>query len=128
MDNISYYSMDEDLNTVENGIVTKQQAMDIIDKYILAQDIPTETGEQAVANSMFGFSINSDTFIELALDTRDEFRIKFETPETKKLAFIKIPGLFQKEKFTQDKEELKRIAAEFFDLSHDEFKDYFKSL
>jgi hypothetical protein len=128
MDHITFYTINEELNLQEQGEITRQAAIETVDKYVAGQRDLSGSAGHVVSQSIFGFSLDKRTFIEISLDTEEEFRVKFETPEQKKLAFIKMPGLFQKEVSVLGKDALTNLVSEFFTLSCDEFKDHFLNL
>jgi hypothetical protein len=127
MANIIFYSIDESFKTVEHGIVTKDQALEIIDKYSAMQVGLKGSAEEVVSKSLFGFSIDDRRFIEIAMETESRFRVKLEMPESKRLLFIPISSIYQKEIVVEGLNQLHDITTHLFSMNLDDFKTYFES-
>ena len=77
---ITYYGLDTSCKTVEHGVVTKEEAIQIVDKFAAMQVGLQGMPEEVVSNSMFGFSLDEHRFIEIAMETDAKFRVKLEMP------------------------------------------------
>lgn len=125
-----YYSMNENLNCVDHGEVSIEEAYNLIDKYIVGQEElkGIKDGEYVMSKSMFGFNVDKNTFIQIFIYNKEEFGIEFEMIIPKKTLFIKLDNVYQEEITIYNKEELKEITKNFFENEPEEFKNYFESL
>jgi hypothetical protein len=118
---ITYYGLDTSCKTVEHGVVTKEEAIQIVDKFAAMQVGLQGTPEEVVSNSMFGFSLDEHRFIEIAMETDAKSRVKLEMPG-------RIWGVYQKEITMGALTRLHDIVEHFFTMPVDEFKEYFETL
>ncbi len=125
-----YYSMNENLNCVDHGEVSIEEAYNLIDKYIEGQEElkGIKDGEYVMSKSMFGFNVDKNTFIQIFIYNKEEFGIEFEMIIPKKTLFIKLDNVYQEEITIYNKEELKEITKNFFENEPEKFKNYFESL
>ena len=87
---ISWYSIDENLKTKENGVVSLQEAITIVNRYFSNLKPVYETGEKALAETMFGFCRASHTFIEICIHSSSEIAFKFEMPNADTPWYLKL--------------------------------------
>ena len=120
MTNITHYSIDTSFKTVEHGAVTKEQALQIVDKYSAMQVGLKGSAEEVVSKSLFGVSLDEHRFIEIATETDSRFRVKLEMPGKWRL--------YQKEITIEGLTRLHDIVEHFFTMSLDDFKVYFDGL
>lgn len=128
VDHVKWYTMNSELEVVEQGEVDIDKAVEVVDLYIAMQSQPVQSGEEGIANSLFGFCLDDKTFIEIAMESEDQYRVKFETPEKTKLLFLTIPRLYQKEIAIAGRERLLDVVRHFFIKDLQGFKDYFETL
>ncbi len=126
MTNITFYSINESFETVEHGPVTKEQALQIVDKYAAMQVGLEGSAEDVVSKSLFGFSLDEQRFIEIAVETESQFRVKLEMPESRRILFLPMTSIYQKEITISRLEHLRDITTHFFDLPLEGFKRYFE--
>lgn len=123
---ISWYSMDENLKTQENGIVSLPEAVNIINRYFSNLKPRYETGEEALTDTMFGFCRTSDTFIEICIHNASEVAFKFEMRNTGATWYQKLfAGVEQYEETLKSRETLIARVENFFANSP---KDYYRIL
>ncbi|MFC1632294.1 hypothetical protein ACFL2I_07045 [Candidatus Omnitrophota bacterium] len=126
INNKVFYSINEKFQIFEHGEVALDKAYEIIDEYIENQKglkgLKGGAG-YVISKSMFGFSIDDKTFIELYIDDEEFYRIKFECPEPTSRRRI-----YQKEINIKDRNTLKKIVEEFYKKDTSDFKVYFNSL
>jgi hypothetical protein len=113
MDHVKWYAMNSELEVAEQGEVTIEKAAEVIDRYIALQSQPVQSGEESIANSLFGFCLDDKTFIEIAMESEEQYRVKFETPEKTKLLFFTIPSLYQKEIHITGRDRLLDVVRHF---------------
>ena len=118
---ITYYGLDTSCKTVEHGVVSKEEAIQIVDKFAAMQVGLQGTPEEVVSNSMFGFSLDEHRFIEIAMETDAKFRVKLEMPG-------RLWGVYQKEITMGALTRLHDIVEHFFTMPVDEFKEYFETV
>jgi hypothetical protein len=118
---ITYYGIDESLKTVEHGVITKEDALQAVDKFAAMQVGLHGSAEEVVAKSMFGFSIDEKRFLEIAMDTDKKFRVKLEMPG-------RLWSVYQKEITIEGLPKLHDIVEHFFTVPLDEFKSYFETV
>ena len=118
---ITYYGLDTSFKTVEHGVVTKEEAIQIVDKFAAMQVGLQGTPEEVVSKSMFGFSLDEHRFIEIAMETDAKFRVKLEMPG-------RLWGVYQKEITIGALTKLHDIVEHFFTMPVDEFKKYFETV
>src|SRR6267378_6395844 len=69
MTTVSWYAMTPDLKTAERGPLDLAAAMAVIDDYLARLKPRYESGEAALAETMFGFSRGPNDVIEICLHT-----------------------------------------------------------
>jgi hypothetical protein len=121
MPSITYYGLDSSLKTVEHGVVTREEALQVVDKFAAMQVGLQGSAEEVVSKSMFGFSIDAGRFIEIAMETDTKFRVKLEMPG-------RLWGAYQKEITIEGLPALHEIVDHFFTTPLDEFKTYFETI
>jgi hypothetical protein len=118
---ITYYGLDTSLKTVEHGVITKEEALQVVDKFAAMQVGLRGTAEEVVSKSMLGFSLDEHRFIEIAMETDAKFRVKLEMPG-------RLWGIYQKEATIEGLPKLHDIVEHFFTTSLEEFKQYFETV
>lgn len=108
--------------------VDSTRAQEITIKYIENQEDFYEDSDLAIRESMFGFYEAPSDFIEISIDSKKDYRIRFECKVSKSLWFITHSSIYQKEFKTDSSTELNNIVNEFFKRNIIDFKDYFDSL
>ena len=118
---IKYYGIDESLKTVEHGVVSKEEALQIVDKFSAMQVDLQGSAEEVLAKSMFGLSIDERRFIEIAMETEKKFRVKLEMPG-------RLWSAYKKETAIEGISKLHDIVEHFFTITLDDFKTYFETV
>lgn len=119
---ITWYSIDNELSTVDHEAVTKDGAMAIIDEYFTRLLPHYKFGEDAIAATMFGFQKSESEFVEICINRQNLVSFKYEVSEPRKVLFLTIPKVYQKELTLHSKEELKAKVEAFFDLDSASYK------
>jgi hypothetical protein len=81
-DTLAWYSMDQDLNTQEHPPVTLPEALEIAKRYFSNRDKKYAQAEQAMSETLFGFSRDKDTFIEICANAGETTSYQFEMPQS----------------------------------------------
>jgi len=126
MANITFYSLSESLQTVEHGVIAKDEALQVVDKYAAMQIGLEGSAEEMTSKSLFGFSLDEERFIEIAMDTDSRFRVKLEMPVLRRILFLRVSLIYQKEITINGLERLRDMVSRFFDMSIEDFKRYFE--
>jgi hypothetical protein len=119
---IHYYGMDESLKVVELGLVTIDQALQAVEERFARLKPLYETGEEALAETMFGFSQSEDTFIEICIHTPTQIALKLEIPRSKK--FWIFQSVYQKETELKSKAELVEQIRAFFSMEIEAYREF----
>lgn len=113
---ISWYSTDENLSAVDRGVITKEEALKIIDRYFAKLKPRYETAEEAIAETMFGFQKSKEEFVEFCLNGPAEISFKYERVVPRKILFLSVPGVIQKERTLRSRDEVRAEVSAFCDL------------
>ena len=77
---IGWYSTKRDLSPEDHGAVDVEAAVDIVRRYFGNLKMLYESGEEALAATMFGFSRSESDFIELCVHTTTHVDLRVEPP------------------------------------------------
>jgi hypothetical protein len=122
---ITWYSLDENLNTQEHEAVSFSQAINVIDQYFAKLKPFYETGEEALANTLFGFSKAETTFIEICIHSLSAISFKFEAPGNDVSWYQKLrKKAHQYEWMLSSREEVIVNVQQFFLRSPEEYREY----
>jgi len=72
---IRWYSINTDLQPVDHEPVDLDGAYAVIDRYFSQLRQHYDSGEDALASTMFGFVRNDDSYIEICLHARDHIDV-----------------------------------------------------
>lgn len=108
--------------------VDSTRAQEITIQYIENQQDFYEDSDLAILESIFGFYETPSNFIEISIDSKKDYRIRFECKVSKSLWFITFSSIYQKEYEIHSSAELNNIVNEFFKHNIIDFKDYFDGL
>lgn len=75
---ISWYSLDRNLHTVDHESITLDQANQIIDGYFARLQPQYESGEDALAATMFGFRRPDGSFMQICIHATDMIDIEYD--------------------------------------------------
>ena len=114
--------------TEDIEIVDGEKAIIIFDEYNGELKEKYETDDEAIKSTMFGFSIDKNTFLEISIDKKNSYRIKFENPTPKSFLFLKWQGLYQKEYHINSKSSVDHVIKSFFSKELSMFQKYFDEL
>ena len=118
---IKWYSINKNLSVVEHDVVQKEEAYRIVDEYFSKLKNFYETGEDAIAETMFGFQKSKSEFIEICIHGDTHISFKYEVKKPVKILFFNVPKVIQAERRLHSKEELKTMVSSFYDLGSDEY-------
>jgi hypothetical protein len=112
---VSWYSIDKTLAIVEHGVVRKDEAFLIIDNYYANLKPHYESGEEAIAETSFGFQKADSEFIEICYNSAN-IMFKYEISVPRKIFFVNIPKVIRKERILHSHEELRAMVSAFYEL------------
>jgi hypothetical protein len=114
----THYGFNLDLQTVEHGPVGLAEAIEVTRAVYGRQGSFYETGEEALADTMLGFSRASDDFIELCMNAPDQISVTVELPVREGWGIFKRD--FRDERTVRSLGELEEWLRRYFTLSHEE--------
>ncbi|MEZ0225554.1 MAG: hypothetical protein ACAH83_13445 [Alphaproteobacteria bacterium] len=79
-DSIAWYSMDQNMNTIDHPPVALPQALEIAKRCFDNRERKYAQAEQAMAETFFGLARDRDTFIEICANAGEDTSYKFEMP------------------------------------------------
>ncbi len=124
---ITWYSTDKRLSTVDQGPISKQEALKIVENYFARLKPTYESAEEALAETMFGFQRSKSEFIELCINGPAEISLKYEASVPRKVLFLNLPDLIQEEWTLGSKQEVEEEVAAFFDLDSAAYRSHASS-
>jgi len=121
---ITWYSTDRKLATVARGGASKAEALQIIDGYFARLKPHYESGEEALAETMFGFQKSPEEFVELCINSPTEISCRYQTVEPRKILFLNLPKIIRSERTLTSKEAAKNEVSLFYDLEAVAFRSH----
>lgn len=108
---VTHYGLDRQLQIVEHGAVELPAAVDLArDVYGRQRDF-YETGEEALADTMFGFSRGEHDFIEVCVNGRDDFSV-----------IVELPIGVRDERTVHSLVDVETLLDRYFTLSHEDLR------
>ncbi|MCG8400363.1 MAG: hypothetical protein MJA84_02080, partial [Firmicutes bacterium] len=80
------------------------------------------------AISIFSFSRDNKDFIEIAIDTKDKYRLLLECRYQKKLWKISWSSTYRKDYHIPSIEDLNKLVSLFYEMEIDGYRQYFEAL
>lgn len=112
MTELAWYSIDKKGKTQDHPPVKLEEAIEIARKYYANAEQKFASGEEALAETMFGFMRDKTTFIELCVNGPADISCRFEMPKKPDAKFFK--GVFQRQTLLASIEEVERTVTDFF--------------
>lgn len=121
---ISWYSFNEEQNLCEHPPIDLGTALVVVEDYFAHTLKPSfASGEQALAETMFGFSRSPSEFIEVCLNGPSQISYVFELTESDASGLRKLlGGTFRYETELKSKSELIERVREFYTVSPAQIK------
>lgn len=120
---MDWYAITENLDVDRRGPIELAGAFRIIDEYASRLRPHYESGEIALAETMFGFSREDDDFIEITLHSLQAMTLTVELPPSDaddRQAMRR--GFYQRDFAIDSLDALKRHVTAYFTLTADQFK------
>jgi hypothetical protein len=122
---VRLYGIDEQLRTVERGAVSLEQARDAIDAYFSQATPSYATHEEALAQTMFGFSKPTGSFVELCIHTLAEISFKFESQVLGRSGLFGLGSRpYQFEATLRSRSDVIAAVERFFVASDEEYRSF----
>jgi hypothetical protein len=77
---IRWYSTDVDLKTIDHEIVDCGKALEIADRYLTDLQPRYESGEKALAATMFGFARDDASYMQICIHAPDHIDVEYDFP------------------------------------------------
>jgi hypothetical protein len=115
-----HYGLDRELHTIEHGSVRLPEALEVARAVYERQRTDYATAEEALADTMFGFSRGKDDFIEVSVNGRDDISVRVELPIRTGWGPFKTG--FQDERTVQSLGDVEMLLHNYFTLSHEDLR------
>ncbi len=117
-ESIRWYSTTAALTTQEHDYVSVDQALEISRSYYARAANTYASAEEAISETMFGFSMDAKTFIEFCVNDATNISFRFETPRTTGSWLSRLGrSIVQVEKTLQDLASMETEVTAFFSSS-----------
>ena len=112
---------------VQEGAVSLTMAEKIIDQYVEGQKNSYQSIDDPFAMSIFAFRKSMKNFIEIAIDSKSDFRVRYECKHYKRFWGFNFLSTFDKDLYVPEINNVKYVVRGFYTLSNDDFFKYFSS-
>jgi hypothetical protein len=122
---VRLYGIDEQLRTVERGAVSLEQAREVIDAHFSQVRPSHASAEGALAQTMFGFSKPSGSFVELCIHILNEISFKFESQALGRSVLFGLGSRpYQFEATLRSRADVITAVERFFVASDEEYRSF----
>ena len=111
-----------------DGDVSLDEAIKIVEIYVSSQKDFWESADDPFAISIFSFAKDRKNFIELAIDSKTDFRARLVCPIPKEFLFLRWMGEYSKEWHIPTEVELIQIVKHYFQMNDEAMQSYFDKL
>jgi hypothetical protein len=118
----TWYSMNLDLKPVDQGKLNKTEALGIVEGYFDKLKPRYDSAEEATAETFFGFFRTKDEFLEICVNAIDDISIRYEIQAPRKVLFLSVPKVSQRDFTLKSKGEVISLVIKFFDLDSVSFQ------
>jgi hypothetical protein len=119
---IRWYSLDINLHTVGHEPVDLDRANGIIDQYLQALRPHYESGEEALAATMFGFTRSDDSYMQICLHSPSAIDVEYDFSLTRN-PFLRLIGWHrQRDERLTSRDQLRARTKLFFTHSPEGFQ------
>jgi hypothetical protein len=123
MADVTWYAISSDLTRDDRGPVDLTAALKVIDDYFARLQPKYDSAEVAIAETMFGFSRESNDFIEVCLHTPTEISVTVELPPSSASGWLaKVRGPFRHECTLASRDALRQDVTAYFSLPPEQFR------
>jgi hypothetical protein len=121
-----WYSMDSALETVDHEVVDLDAAYRVIDEYFSKLRPHYDTGEEALAETMFGFSRDDGSYMQICLHAPDLIDIEYDFSIVKN-PILRAVGRRQAGERLHSRDEVRARAKAYFTESREQFRETVRS-
>lgn len=75
---IRWYSVDESLKTIDHETIDSRRALEIADRYVAGLRSHYESGEDALAATMFGFARDDDSYMQICIHAHNHIDVEYD--------------------------------------------------
>ncbi len=126
MNPITWYSLDQNLATIDHGAVDEEAALRVVEVYV-SQLLPYyDTGEQALAGTLFGFEKSKTDFVEICLVGPGQFSLTYEVTYPARLLVFKFSRVFRKERTLGSVAEVRKEISAYYRMDAAAFRERFR--
>lgn len=128
MASITWYATTQDLTADERGPIELAGALRVVDEYFARLRPFYESGEEALAETKFGFTRDTDDYIDICLHSPTDIAMSVELP---------VPGdglirgaaesWFSFDQMLDSRDSVKRHVTAYFTLTPEEFKTHLQA-
>jgi hypothetical protein len=121
-----WYSIDANLRSIDHEAVNLEGAYDIIDEYFSRLRPRYDSGEEALAATMFGFARDDGSYMQICLHGPDAIDVEYDFNLVKNpvLRFI---GQRRCDERLTSRDEVRARTTLFFTQSRDQFRESLRS-
>lgn len=119
---ISWYSLDRNLHTVDHESITLDQANQIIDGYFARLQPQYESGEDALAATMFGFRRPDGSYMQICIHARDMIDVEYDFSLVRNPLLRLVSGRNQRDERLTSPDRLNARTKLFFEESREDFQ------
>lgn len=120
--NVSWYSLDRDLHTVDHESITLAEANEIIDRYLATLQPHYEWGEDALAATMFGFRRPDGSYMQICIHSADQIDVEYDFSLIRNRLLRLVGGRNQRDERLTSARGVKARTKLFFEHSREEFQ------
>jgi hypothetical protein len=119
---ICWYSLDTALRTVEHGSLALDEAYDLIDRFFGQLRPHYDSGEEALAASMFGFTRPDGSYMQICVHAPDMIEVEYDFSLVKNRLLRLVAGRRQRWERLRSRDQLRTRTSLFFTLSREAFQ------
>jgi len=119
---VFWYSLDTKLHTINHEAISLNQANEIIDGYFARLQPHYESGEEALAATMFGFQRPDGSYMQICIHLVDMIDIEYDFSLIRNPFLRLVGGRNQRDERLVTRNSVKARAKLFFELSREEFQ------
>lgn len=124
----AWYAMSPELEVQERGPLALPEALAVIDGYFARLKPRYGSGEEALAETTFGFARSAHDFVEIGLHGREEISVAVELPRAPGGGLLaRLGGSFRHERKLASRDALERLVRAYFTLDPEGFRAHLQA-
>ena len=124
---ITFDQYNESLNR-NSGPVSLDEAKEIVTDYVCGQKDSYKSDQEPFAISIFSFRRDNHNFIEIAIDTKELFRLLLECRYRRKIWKFSWFSTYRKDYHIPTINVLNDLVTKFYEMEVEEYRQYFDNL